>query len=93
MHKRPLHLGLAQLGAPKAITATAYKLAKIIYFKLHSCQQYVDTNSQYYESQNRERVLQAAKQRDLPASLDSRRLRCRSSTARTLRPLTVFVIR
>ena len=53
----------AQLGAPKAITATAHKLARIIYSMLRYGQGYVDAGSQYYESQYRERALRAAKRR------------------------------
>ena len=53
----------AQLGAPKAITATAHKLARIIYSMLRYGQEYVDAGAQYYESQYRERALRTAKQR------------------------------
>ena len=51
------------LGAPKAITATAHKLARIIYSMLRYGQQYVDAGAEYYESQYRHRALRAAKQR------------------------------
>ncbi len=47
----------AQLGAPKAITATAHKLARIIYAMLRYGQQYVDAGAEYYESQYHERAL------------------------------------
>ena len=53
----------AHLGAPKAITATAHKLARIIYSMLRYGQGYVDAGAQYYESQYRERALRTAKQR------------------------------
>ena len=53
----------AQLGSPKAITATAHKLARIMYSILRYGQGYVDAGAQYYESQYRQRALQAAKQR------------------------------
>ena len=53
----------AHLGAPKAITATAHKLARIIYSMLRYGQGYVDAGAQHYESQYRERALRAAKQR------------------------------
>ena len=53
----------AHLGAPKAITATAHKLARIIYSMLRHGQGYVDAGAQYYESQYRERALRTAKQR------------------------------
>ena len=51
------------LGAPKAITATAHKLACIIYAMLRYGQQYVDAGAEYYESQYRHRALRAAKRR------------------------------
>ena len=53
----------AQLGAPKAITATAHKLARIIYSMLRYGQQYVDAGAEYYEAQYRHRALHAAKRR------------------------------
>ena len=53
----------SHLGSPKAITATEHKLARIIYSMLRYGQQYLDAGAQYYESQYRERVLRAAKQR------------------------------
>ena len=53
----------AHLGAPKAITATAHKLARIIYRMLRYGQEYVDAGAHYYESQYRHRALRAAKQR------------------------------
>ena len=49
----------AHLGAPKAITATAHKLARIIYSMLRYGQQYVDAGAEYYESQYRHRALRA----------------------------------
>ena len=53
----------AQLGAPKAITATAHKLARLIYSMLRYGQEYVDAGAEYYESQYQKRVLRAAKRR------------------------------
>ena len=53
----------AQLGAPKAITATAHKLARIIYAMLRYGQQYVDAGAEYYESRYRQRALRPAKRR------------------------------
>ena len=40
----------AHLGAPKAITATAHKLARLIYSMLRYGQDYVDAGAEYYES-------------------------------------------
>ena len=53
----------AQLGAPKAITATAHKLARIIYAMLRFGQQYVDDGADYYEAQYHQRALRSAKRR------------------------------
>ena len=53
----------AHLGAPKAITATAHKLACIIYAMLRHGQQYVDAGAEYYERQYQQRALRAAKRR------------------------------
>ena len=53
----------AQLGAPKAITATAHKLARLIYTMLRYGQEYVDAGAEYYESQYQQRALRAAKRR------------------------------
>ena len=53
----------AHLGAPKAITATAHKLARIIYCMLRYGQEYVDAGAEYYEQQYRQRALHTAKRR------------------------------
>ena len=51
------------LGAPKAITATAHKLARLIYTMLRYGQEYVDAGADYYEKQYQDRALRAAKRR------------------------------
>ena len=48
---------------PKAITATAHKLARIIYSMLRYSQGYVDAGAEYYEKQHQDRALRAAKRR------------------------------
>ena len=53
----------AHLGAPKAITATAHKLALIVYSMLRYGQGYVDIGAEYYESQYHQRAVRAAKRR------------------------------
>ena len=53
----------AQLGSPKAVTATAHKLARIIYSMLRFGQDYVDAGAEYYEVQYQRRALRAAKRR------------------------------
>ncbi|MCP4696031.1 MAG: IS110 family transposase, partial [Gammaproteobacteria bacterium] len=47
----------ARLGAPKAITATAHKLAVIFYSMLKNGTEYTDAGQDQYEKQHRERVL------------------------------------
>ena len=53
----------AHLGAPKAITATAHKLPRIIYSMLRYGQRYVDACAEYYERQYRQRALHTARRR------------------------------
>ncbi len=48
----------ARQGAPAAITSTAHKLARIIYFMLKEKQPYHDFGSDYYEQQYRNRIIQ-----------------------------------
>jgi hypothetical protein len=47
----------AKHGAPKAITATAHKIARVIYHMLKHQTPYQDPGADYYEHQYRERVL------------------------------------
>lgn len=47
----------AQLGAPQAITATAYKIARIFYTILRYGRNYRDAGENYYEEQYRERSI------------------------------------
>jgi hypothetical protein len=51
---RRLH---ARLGAPKAITATAHKLACLVYSMLKHGTAYVDQGQHYYEQRYQQRVL------------------------------------
>jgi transposase len=48
-----------RLGAPKAITATAHKLALIIYNMLKSGVEYIESGQDYYEKQHRERLIKS----------------------------------
>jgi len=52
-----------RLGAPKAITATAHRLARIIYRMLKYSKQYEELGSEYYEKQHKERVVNNLKKR------------------------------
>lgn len=47
----------ARMDKPKAVTATAHKLARYIYLMLTKREEYVDRGQQYYEDQYRERVV------------------------------------
>ena len=51
------------MGAPKAVTATAHKLTKLVYSMLRYGQAYVDVGAEYYESQYHHRALRVAKRR------------------------------
>jgi len=48
-------------GAPKAITATAHKLARLIYSMLKHGSQYVDQGQDYYEQKYQDRVMKNLK--------------------------------
>jgi hypothetical protein len=53
----------AKHGAPKAITATAHKIARIFYHMLKSKQPYQDPGQAYYEHKYRERVINNLKRK------------------------------
>jgi transposase len=53
----------SRLGAPKAITAVAHKLAKILYRMLMTGEDYRELGENYYEQQYQERVLENLKRR------------------------------
>jgi transposase len=53
----------AQKGPAKAITATAYKLARIIYHMLKNGTEYKDTGQDYYEKRYKDRLLANLKRR------------------------------
>ena len=53
----------AKLGKAEAITATAHKLARLIYSMLRNGGEYVDAGQDYYEQQYQERVLQSLTRR------------------------------
>ena len=50
-------------GSPKAITATAHKLARLIYSMLKNGKEYTDLGQDYYEKQYKNRVLKNLKRR------------------------------
>lgn len=47
----------AKHGSPKAITATAHKIARIVYHMLKYRDQYVDPGQDYYQQQYQDRVI------------------------------------
>jgi transposase len=53
----------SRLGAPKAITATAHKLARLVYAMLKYGTDYVDAGQEYYEERYRTRVVQNLKRK------------------------------
>jgi len=53
----------ARHGAPKAIVATAHKLARIIYHMLKNGVDYVDPGADYYNQQHQERAIKALQKR------------------------------
>jgi len=53
----------ARLGAPKAITATAHKLARLVYTMLKHGTAYVDAGQEYYEKRYRTRVVENLKRK------------------------------
>ena len=52
-----------KLGAPKAITAMAHKLARLVYRLLKWGHQYVDQGLEYYEARHREQQVHLLKKR------------------------------
>ncbi|MEA3363701.1 MAG: IS110 family transposase [Thermodesulfobacteriota bacterium] len=53
----------SRLGAPKAITATAHKLARLVYSMLKYGSEYVDAGQQEYEERYRSRVVHSLTRR------------------------------
>ena len=67
--KSQTHLGAqyrrlrTKLGAPKAITAMAHRLARLVYRMLKYGQQYVDKGAEYYERRNRQQQIEFVRKR------------------------------
>ena len=53
----------SRMDKPKAVTAAAHKLARLIYTMLTKGEEYTDQGQDYYEQRYRERVLRALSQR------------------------------
>jgi transposase len=60
----------ARLGAPKAITATAHKLARLIYAMLKEGTAYVDRGQDYYEKQYRDRFVRNLRRKARQCGVD-----------------------
>ena len=52
-----------RLGASKAITATAHKLARLVYFILKHGWGYVDPGQDWYDKQYQERIMKSLQKR------------------------------
>lgn len=53
----------SRLGAPKAITATAHKMARLVYSMLKHGSAYVDLGQSYYEERYRDRTIKSLKRK------------------------------
>jgi hypothetical protein len=53
----------ARLGGPEAVTATAHKLARIIYAMLKNQTEYIDRGESYYQEQTRQRAIKRLKRK------------------------------
>ena len=51
------------MGSPKAITATAHKLARLVYSMLKHGSAYVDKGQDYYEREHKDRVMKNLKKK------------------------------
>ena len=69
LHRSPSAIGAflrrkkAQLGAPKAITATAHKIARIFYTMMKTRTEYKDLGADYYQHRYKERMLRNLKRK------------------------------
>ena len=53
----------SKLGAPKAITAMAHRLSRLVYRMLKHGQAYVDKGAEYYEHRYRNQQIQSLRKR------------------------------
>jgi len=60
----------SRLGAPKAITATAHKLARLVYSMLKHGTGYVDVGQQYYEERYQSRTIKNLKRKAAELGFD-----------------------
>jgi hypothetical protein len=60
----------AKHGPAKATTATAHKLARMVYFMLKNRSAYIDPGVTYYEQQHRDRTIRNLKRRAAALGLE-----------------------
>jgi transposase len=76
LHRSPSYLGAyyrrmrTRLGAPKAITATGHKIARIIYVMIKEQREYVDLGADHYLIRNREREIKKLRKKACALGLD-----------------------
>ena len=63
------------MGAPKAVTAAAHKLARIFYLAMRHGMTHVRRSQEEYEAQLREKQIQSLKKRARHIGLGSQRAR------------------
>jgi transposase len=68
-----------KLGAPKAITAMAHRLARLVYRMLKYGQQYIDKGAEYYEQRNRQQQIEFVRKKAAQLGLPHQ-LMCESTT-------------
>jgi transposase len=65
-----------RIGAPKATTATAHKLAVIIYNMIRTRTEYIDTGADYYEKQYRARLIKNLNNRAKMLGFELKEMTC-----------------
>jgi transposase len=73
--KRQTYLGAqyrrlrSKLGAPKAISAMAHRLARLVYRMLMYGQQYIDKGEEYYDQRNRQQQIEFVRKKSAQLGL------------------------
>jgi transposase len=63
LHFKTVSDPVCSVDKPKAVTAAAHKLARLIYTMLTKGEEYTDQGQDYFEERHRERVLRQLAQR------------------------------
>jgi hypothetical protein len=66
----------ARIGAPKATTATAHKLAIIIFNMIRNKIEFFETGADYYEKQYRERLIKNLNNRAKMLGFELKEMAC-----------------